>query len=175
MAEWGSDAGFRSTDSTGWWIDGFPFPVFCILILWALRRQSSKVEAVCVSRARTVLCGGYWATGIPTATASHFRTNCLCPSVHSESRFAAHFRLIWPRSRQFPRLRCPALVGTTRSRTLPDGSNGRMSPFRIVGLPVSSIKGDVKRNSSPSSFVVFPTGRRLLAPWSNTSLFALDK
>ena len=30
----GSAAGFRSTDSTGWWIDGFPFLVFCILILW---------------------------------------------------------------------------------------------------------------------------------------------
>src|ERR1700693_123254 len=33
-----------------------------------LRRHSSKVEAVCVSRARTDLCGACWVTGIPTAT-----------------------------------------------------------------------------------------------------------
>src|SRR6267154_2724462 len=34
-----------------------------------LRCQSSEVEAVCVSRARTVLCGGCWVIDIPTATA----------------------------------------------------------------------------------------------------------
>src|SRR5690242_19759508 len=35
-----------------------------------LRCHSSEVEAVCVSCARTVLCGGCWVTGIPTATAA---------------------------------------------------------------------------------------------------------
>src|SRR6266567_2623371 len=50
----------------------------------ALRRHSSKVEAVCVSRARTVLCGGYRVTGIPTATASYFLTNCLSRAVHAD-------------------------------------------------------------------------------------------
>ena len=38
-----------------------------------------------MSRARTVLCGGCRVTGIPTATASHFRTNCLSRVVHAES------------------------------------------------------------------------------------------
>src|SRR6266481_3693861 len=34
----------------------------------ALRRHSSKVGAVCSNPARTDLCGGRWATGVPTAT-----------------------------------------------------------------------------------------------------------
>src|SRR5262249_18835003 len=37
----------------------------------ALRRYPSEVEAVCVSCARTVLCGGCWVTGIPTAAAKY--------------------------------------------------------------------------------------------------------
>src|SRR5205809_6866666 len=69
-----------------------------------LRRQSSKVEAVCVSRARTVLCGGCRATGIPTATASHFLTNCLSRVVHAESFLAPLSRAVWPLSRRSARL-----------------------------------------------------------------------
>jgi hypothetical protein len=53
----------------------------------ALRRQSSKVEAVSVSRARTVLCGGCRATGIPTATATCFGSNFLSPLFNAQ---AAH-------------------------------------------------------------------------------------
>src|SRR5258706_16111143 len=34
----------------------------------ALRRQVSEVGAVCSNSARTDLCGGRWATGVPTAT-----------------------------------------------------------------------------------------------------------
>jgi hypothetical protein len=67
-----------------------------------------------------------------------FGRTVLCPLVHGESRFAAHFRPSWPRSRQFPRLRCQVLVGITRSRTLRNGSNRLMSPFDMVGHPVSS-------------------------------------
>jgi len=37
--------------------------------LFALRRQVSAVRAVCGSSACTDLCGGRWATGVPTATA----------------------------------------------------------------------------------------------------------
>src|ERR1700684_2379118 len=33
----------------------------------ALCDQTSKVRTVCVRSARTDLCGGFWATGIPTA------------------------------------------------------------------------------------------------------------
>jgi hypothetical protein len=36
--------------------------------LRALRRQTSAVKAACRKTARADLCGGRWATGVPTAT-----------------------------------------------------------------------------------------------------------
>src|SRR5262252_1424203 len=39
----------------------------------ALCRYPSEVGTVCVNRASTGLCGGQWATTVPTATASHSR------------------------------------------------------------------------------------------------------
>src|ERR1700732_2800715 len=39
----------------------------------ALRRQASAVRAACRKTARADLCGGRWATGVPTATRSFDR------------------------------------------------------------------------------------------------------
>src|ERR1700693_2530763 len=39
----------------------------------ALRRQTSAVRAACRKTARADLCGGRWATGVPTATRSSDR------------------------------------------------------------------------------------------------------
>src|SRR5207237_211772 len=50
----------------------------------ALRRQTPEVGAVCGNTARTDLCGGRWATGVPTAKprryfrASSTRLNGVC-------------------------------------------------------------------------------------------------
>jgi hypothetical protein len=40
----------------------------CIFILWWASALSPEARAVCGSTARTDLCGGRWATGVPTAT-----------------------------------------------------------------------------------------------------------
>ena len=130
----GSAVGSRLTASIGWWIDGFPFPAFCILILWNALTPLIQGGSRMRESARTVLCGGCWVTGIPTATASHFGTNCLSPVVHVVPNSCRHLPPVlgWFPSplRLVVMIRCPKAANSTPRE--------RMSPFSILGLPVSS-------------------------------------
>src|ERR1035441_3488026 len=68
--------------STRFSTDGFRLLAFCILILWHVLTPHIQGGSRMRRSARTVLCGGYRAIGIPTATAKFFPL-----------RVRSHFRL----------------------------------------------------------------------------------
>src|ERR1039458_10836981 len=61
--------------STRFSTDGFRLLVFCILILWHALTPHIQGGSRMRRSARTVLCGGYRAIGIPTATAKYLPTS----------------------------------------------------------------------------------------------------
>ena len=70
--------------------------------------------------------------------ASHSWTNRLSPVVHRNPRSQRDSRPVWPRSRRFSRLH----RSVRRQDMFPQAANtapaGRVSPFGLLGLPVSS-------------------------------------
>jgi hypothetical protein len=49
-------------------VGGFSKPVCAILTLWCVLASPPEARTVCGRAARKGLCGGGWATGVPTAT-----------------------------------------------------------------------------------------------------------